>query len=130
MTDIVKVRPTRKTLYGGICAIGLQVGTRTFTDTGITTSDVFGLVGWEEPCNEPVVVRCQLTIMGKPAPYYWLACANPAHQRDAWIIQHLDAEGNVTHVTQGVRTLEQPIQAPVLALPFKKKRKRMKGATE
>lgn len=116
--------PPHRPGWSGICAIGLQVGTRTFTDTGIKTSGVFGLTGWEEPCHEPVIVRCQLAINGKPAPYYWLACANPDHQKDAWIIQHLDSEGRVTHITQGVRALEEPIQQPVLALPPKKRRKK------
>lgn len=111
MTKLVKTE-RRPSGWKGICAIGLQVGTRTFLDTGIQASGVFGLVGWEEPCHEPVTVRCQLAIDGKPAPYYWLACANPMHQRDAWIIQHLDSEGNVTHTTQGIRTLDTRIEEP------------------
>lgn len=102
----------RKPGWKGTCAIGLQVGTRTFTDTGITVSGVFGLVGWEEPCNEPIVVRCQLALQGKPIPYYWLACANPLHQRDAWVIEHLDADGQVTHTTQGIRTIETYTEEP------------------
>jgi len=114
--------PPRRPGWSGVCAIGLQVGTRTFVDTGNKTSGVFGLTGWEEPCHEPVVVRCQLAVNGKPAPYYWLACANPMHQRDAWIIEHLDSAGNVTRTTPGVRTLEEPIQKPIPALPPNKKR--------
>ncbi len=116
--------PERRPGWSGTCAIGLQYGTRTFTDTGIKTSGVFGLTGWERPCSEPVVVRCQLAINGKPAPYYWLACANPMHQRDAWLIEHLDSEGRVTHTTPGIRTIEEPIQEPILALPPKKRRKK------
>ena len=106
MTTIIRTNQYRHP-WKGVCAIGLQVGTRTFLDTGGQASGVFGLTGWEEPCNEPVVARCQLAINGKAAPYYWLACANPLHQRDAWEIQHLDSDGYVTHTTQGTRVLEE-----------------------
>lgn len=108
----------------GSCAIGLQVGVRTFLDAGYTAAGVFGLVGWEKPCHEPVAVRCQLAINGKAAPYWWLACANPLHQQDAWEIEHLDANGNVTHKTKGMRALEASKSSEVPMLPPKKRKKR------
>lgn len=102
------------------CAIGLQVGIRTFTDTGHIAAGVFGLVGWEKPCDNPVTVRCQLSINGKPAPYFWLACSDPAHQKDAWIIENL----KTGEKTRGVRLLEGTIQESTPALKPKKTRKR------
>ena len=94
------------------CSVGLQVGIRTFKEggpvpAGYQSAGVFGLIGFEDPCHEPVVTRCQLMINGQRAPYWWWACAKPEHHRDAWEIEWYNEKGEKVRVEKCPRPLEE-----------------------
>lgn len=94
------------------CAVGLYVGVRSFPQQGgAQVGGVFGKIGLEEPCSNPVTARCQLLVNGRLAPYYWLACDLPEHRQDAGVIEHLDPQGRVLRVE---RVRQPPTEAEVI----------------
>lgn len=116
--------------YHGKCAVGIYAGVRKFED-GRTATGVFGLIGIEPPCNEPVTARCQLADKGQLWPYYWLACDKPEHRKNAGVIQELDENGKVVRVIRmlDTRTVVHEtviVENPEIILPKKKTRKKSK----
>jgi hypothetical protein len=108
MSNINKSPSFTKKGWQGQCAVGVYPGERTFAN-GVSVRGVFGMGGIEEECHAPVTARCQLSINGRLTPYYWLACDNPEHRRDAGIIEHLDADGRVIRVER-VNLLHEAVQ--------------------
>jgi len=104
--ELVKRRPDYA--WKGKCAVGVYPGERRFPD-GTVSRGVFGMVGVVPDCPFPVTARCQYMLDGHLLPYWWLACDNPEHRRDAGVIQHLDPEGYVVRIEK-IRPL---VQAPV-----------------
>lgn len=87
---------------GPKCAIGVYPGIRYFPDRG-SVAGVFGMVGVFPECNERVTARCQLYLNGHLHPYYWYACDNPEHRRDAGVIEHLNEKGEVIRISRLLR---------------------------
>ncbi|VVB55167.1 Uncharacterised protein [uncultured archaeon] len=81
-------------MWTGKCAVGIYPGVRKFPGCPPVTG-MFGLIGTMPGCNEPVTARCQFYDKGKLWPYYWLACSNPEHRKNAGVIQELDEQGRV-----------------------------------
>jgi len=122
--------------WTGRCIGGIYLGARTFLRSGRTVRGAFGMEGvnGEDPCKEPVTVRCQLAEAGKLLPFWWLACDNQEHRQNAGVIEHLDADGCVVRTTRMLlppraelapERVEVPADA-VEVLPAPKKRKRGK----
>ena len=84
---------------GNKCAVGVYPGIRQFEQGG-PVAGVFGMVGVFPECDEPVTARCQLYLKGQLLPYYWYACDNPEHRRNAGVIEHLDEKGRVMRTTR------------------------------
>jgi hypothetical protein len=118
--------------WTGRCIGGIYLGARTFLRSGRTVRGAFGMEGvnGEEPCQELITARCQLSEAGRLLPFWWLACDNPDHRSNAGVIENLDAHGRVTSTVRmlGPKLSEEPpIQieavAEVVGEPKKRKRK-------
>jgi len=98
-----------------VCAVGLIAQTRQFPD-GTRVTGVFGLVGVEDLCNAPVTARCQWMVKGHLVPYYWMACDNPDHRKDAGIIWHYDKRGNLVRIER-IRPLNEGPSSTLITQP-------------
>jgi hypothetical protein len=104
-TEMLAKRPSKTIVRDDSslrCAIGVYPGVRQFQNGG-QVAGVFGMVGVFPECHEPVTARCQLLFKGQLTPYFWYACDNPDHRRDAGVIEHLDEQGRIVRISRFVK---------------------------